>query len=103
LQTHAQWRKQGRKQGRQSFYIEAQGKNKNAPLVFILTLPLLLAIERKGTREGKRQGKKMLMGLYEGFRKNDHLECEITRTTRSRLTINIKSKIKIFSMKWLHL
>ena len=42
-------------------------------------------------------------GSLEGFRKIDHLECDITRTTRSRLTINIKSKIKIFSMKWLHL
>jgi hypothetical protein len=48
------------------------------------------------------------MDLYEGFIKKqinkikttnkqiDPLECEITRTTRERLTINIKSKIKIF-------
>jgi hypothetical protein len=34
------------------------------------------------------------MGIYEGLLKLYHLDCEITRTTRSRLTINIKSKIK---------
>jgi len=54
------------------------------------------AIVKIRTKAALRASEQLLMGLYEGFRKNDHLDCEITRTTRSRLTINIKSKIKIF-------
>jgi hypothetical protein len=54
------------------------------------------AIVKIRTKAALRASEQLLMGLYEGFRQNDHLDCEITRTTRSRLTINIKSKIKIF-------
>ena len=45
----------------------------------------------------------MLKGLYEGFRKLIFWIGRYLGQTKSRLPINIKSKIKIFSMKWLHL